>query len=170
MPAQLNASNIGFWKCKNSIIQKVGDSVCGVGVSEKLCLTVEQRHSLTTFAGAQSKGITMVSNVNESTFGSYTSFSIFWESELQYNQSLNLSIYDNLQVKDVQASAMFLATELARRTTLALAFMDTIWPRVEIGKSLHRTILRLVVRWNEAAAIIILLSLLQILLVILAYF
>ena len=57
MPAQLKASNIGFWKCKNSIIQKVGNSVCGVGVSEKLCLTVEQRHSLTTFAGAQSKGI-----------------------------------------------------------------------------------------------------------------
>jgi len=98
----------------------------------------------------------MGSNVNESTFGSYTSFNLFRESELLYNQSLNLSIYDNLQLKDVQASAMFLATELARRTTLALAFMDTIWPRVEIGKSLHRTILRLVVRWNEAAAIIIL--------------
>ena len=63
-----------------------------------------------------------------------------------------------------------MATILARDTALALAYMDANQPRVKIRNSTHHTILRLEFQWIRATAITILLSLLQVLLVVLAYF
>ncbi|KAF8242066.1 hypothetical protein K440DRAFT_640179 [Wilcoxina mikolae CBS 423.85] len=168
-PAQ--AADIGFWRCTNSLKLDIDAGVYGSVLLEKLNLTDELRLYLTAFAAGQSSLSYTNSYTAAWSFGSLFT-SLF---DMQYlrtpsgNRTLNFGIPEAARTNDIKLSEIWVAIILARTTALALAYMDMTRPEIEIRKGLNHTILRLVVHWGQLYAIIIILSLLQILLVVLAY-